>query len=226
MNDEYAPLQKLQTSTSIPQLNISFGLSRPSELSKSPRRILLHKPLAETHIFDDDGDVTLIFKKKKDEEKTRNGSHVEKEDTNDDPSQDSDSSPDSDYVESGDESESGEENDNHERESLPSRDPREAPPRVEFVKIQIIVSSKHLRLASPVFKAMSKPGFREGGALHPGAFYIVMAILHAYADDILWDSEIQELFELATVVHKNELLEAVVSLSWNWTTFDIIVLLN
>ncbi|CAG8976401.1 hypothetical protein HYALB_00008525 [Hymenoscyphus albidus] len=153
--------------------------------------------------------------------------HVEKEDTNDDQSQNSDSSPDSDYEymsseESGDESESGEENDNHERESPPSKDPREAPPRVEFVGIQMIVSLKHLRLASPVFKARLKPGFREGDALRnngyteiyfpdddPGAFYIVMAILHAYAGDIPWDLEIQELFELAIVVDKYKLLEAV-----------------
>ncbi|MCJ1396715.1 hypothetical protein MMC18_009607 [Xylographa bjoerkii] len=87
-------------------------------------------------------------------------------------------------------------------------------------EVRIRVSSKHLTLASRVFKNMLKPGFLEGDKLHdpgyvefllpddnPAALLILLNLVHGRIRTVPRKVDIVTLLELAILVDKYELLE-------------------
>ncbi|KAH6674274.1 hypothetical protein B0J14DRAFT_617053 [Halenospora varia] len=88
-------------------------------------------------------------------------------------------------------------------------------------EVRIQVSSKHLTLASPVFKAMLKHSFREGAGLRefgcvqiplpeddPDAFSILMSIIHAKNQAVPRQMSLPLLTTIAILVDKYELHES------------------
>jgi hypothetical protein len=102
-------------------------------------------------------------------------------------------------------------------------------PVTEVEKIRMVISSKHMILASPVFKAMLQPGrFREGlernAAGHMEvhlpddnqAVVIVLNLIHGRNRVVPKQVDLEILTRLATLVDKYQMVEAVESLSDTW----------
>lgn len=98
-------------------------------------------------------------------------------------------------------------------------------------KISMLVSSKHMSLASPVFKAMLKHTFAEGDSLHrdgkvdvplpddePVAFAILMRILHAQNDLVPTEINLQTLTDVAILVDKYRLHACASAFASLWIT--------
>ena len=88
--------------------------------------------------------------------------------------------------------------------------------------VRIRVSSKHLTLASPVFRSMLKGKYKEGLDLysqghaelllpedHPAAFLIILLLIHGQLRKVPRKINLWMLTELAVLVDKYELLETV-----------------
>lgn len=84
----------------------------------------------------------------------------------------------------------------------------------------MLVSSRHLILASPVFKAMFRSGFRESHLLasqelaeidlpedDPGAFEILLNIIHGHVRKVPEHVDLKELVELSILIDKYQLLD-------------------
>ncbi|KAJ5041068.1 uncharacterized protein L3040_005623 [Drepanopeziza brunnea f. sp. 'multigermtubi'] len=89
-------------------------------------------------------------------------------------------------------------------------------------QVDMLVSSKHLRLASPVFKAMLQGSFREGQALQstgkaevplpdddPAAFKILLDIVHGFPSKVPRSVDLSTLANLSILVDKYRMLEVV-----------------
>ncbi|KAI9048632.1 hypothetical protein LZ554_007464 [Drepanopeziza brunnea f. sp. 'monogermtubi'] len=87
-------------------------------------------------------------------------------------------------------------------------------------QVDMLVSSKHLRLASPVFKAMLQGSFREGQALQstgkaevplpdddPAAFKILLDIVHGFPSKVPTSVDLSTLANLSILVDKYQMLE-------------------
>ena len=87
-------------------------------------------------------------------------------------------------------------------------------------EVRIRVSSKHLTLASPIFKTMLQPKFKEGLQLHshghaelplpddnPAALLILLNLIHSQLRKVPRKIDLWMLTELAVLVDKYELLE-------------------
>ncbi|KAL2071666.1 hypothetical protein VTL71DRAFT_12901 [Oculimacula yallundae] len=96
-------------------------------------------------------------------------------------------------------------------------------------EMHMLVSSKHLMTASPVFKAMLKKGhFKEGTKLTsgrsevaldddpPAAFKILMDILHFNARQVPRELDLKKFTNLAVLVDKYQLLEPVELFAARW----------
>ena len=95
--------------------------------------------------------------------------------------------------------------------------------------IRIRVSSKHLTLASPVFRTMFKVNYNEGLSLYsqchaelplqddnPAAFLIILHLIHGQIRKVPRKVDLSMLTELAILVDKYELLESVEMLLDHW----------
>jgi hypothetical protein len=108
--------------------------------------------------------------------------------------------------------------------------PTPTAPAGEAEKISMIVSSKHMILASPVFKVMLQPGrFREGmqrnaaGQIEvdlpdddQAVMVIVLDIIHGRNSFVPKQVDMQMLTKLAILVDKYQMEEAVGSCSDSW----------
>ncbi|KAF8865161.1 hypothetical protein BDZ45DRAFT_796959 [Acephala macrosclerotiorum] len=95
------------------------------------------------------------------------------------------------------------------------------PVKKEQLEFEMLVSSKQLMLASPVFKAMLGPHFLEGQPLaqgntkinlpgnDPEAFIILLGAIHGPADKVLEKISLRTLVQLSVLVHKYEVLESI-----------------
>ncbi|KAM0376583.1 hypothetical protein ACHAPY_007128 [Fusarium culmorum] len=92
---------------------------------------------------------------------------------------------------------------------------------LEKIDIRMLVSGKHLELASPIFKAMLTGPFTEGTTdssgvrritasdWDPQAFYIVLSIMHGYHRDVPRSISLDLLVKVAIVVNYYDCLESV-----------------
>ena len=93
----------------------------------------------------------------------------------------------------------------------------------------MVVSSKHMMLASPVFKAMLNGNFKEGRALQtdgnvkvelpdddPAAFRIILNILHGRNRSVPRVINLKALTRIAILADKYRMVEAIESYSYNW----------
>ena len=96
-------------------------------------------------------------------------------------------------------------------------------------EVRIRVSSKHLTLASPVFRTMFKNIYNEGLSLYsqsnaelplpydnPAAFLIILHLIHGQIRKVPRKIDLWMLTELAILVDKYELLESVEVLLDHW----------
>lgn len=95
--------------------------------------------------------------------------------------------------------------------------------------VEMLVSAKHLMLASPVFKSMLQPHFTEGLALRstghvtiplfdddPNALKIVMNIIHSQAKNIPQQLGLKEFAHVAVLVDKYDLHNMVDHYALGW----------
>ncbi|UZP40216.1 hypothetical protein NXS19_008032 [Fusarium pseudograminearum] len=92
---------------------------------------------------------------------------------------------------------------------------------LEKIDIRMLVSGKHLELASPIFKTMLTGPFIEGNAdssgvrritasdWDPQAFYIVLSIMHGYHRDVPRSISFDLLVKVAMIVNYYDCLESV-----------------
>jgi len=95
-------------------------------------------------------------------------------------------------------------------------------------KSQFLISSKHMMLVSPVFRAMLQPGFKEGTMLqsegkvevslpdHAGAFTILIDIIHCRLKRVPLKVDLHMLLEIAILVDKYQMYEVVDVFSDIW----------
>ncbi|QSZ33638.1 hypothetical protein DSL72_005206 [Monilinia vaccinii-corymbosi] len=99
----------------------------------------------------------------------------------------------------------------------------------ELHDVVLLVSSKHMMLASPVFKAMFQHRFREGEELHqtgmvvvslpednPDKFLMLVNIIHCRGADVPLKISPEDLCDLAILVDKYEMHSAVKFVSNVW----------
>ncbi|SCN79292.1 uncharacterized protein FFB20_05914 [Fusarium fujikuroi] len=94
-------------------------------------------------------------------------------------------------------------------------------PRLKKMEYRMLVSGKHLELASPIFKTMVTGPFAEGKAdssgfrlitaadLDPEAFNIVLTIMHGYNRDVPRSLSLEMLVKVAMIVNYYDCLEIV-----------------
>ncbi|EKJ72064.1 hypothetical protein FPSE_07754 [Fusarium pseudograminearum CS3096] len=92
---------------------------------------------------------------------------------------------------------------------------------LEKIDIRMLVSGKHLELASPIFKTMLTGPFIEGNAdssgvrritasdWDPQAFYIVLSIMHGYHRDVPRSISFDLLVKVAMIANYYDCLESV-----------------
>jgi len=101
----------------------------------------------------------------------------------------------------------------------------------DLTDVHMRVSSKHLILASPVFRRMLGPTFEEGQGLRtegstdialgdddPDAFYILMNIIHSITRKVPRCVTLDMLAKLAVLVNYYQMHEAVEPFSDSWIT--------
>ncbi|KAF5725195.1 hypothetical protein FMUND_58 [Fusarium mundagurra] len=94
-------------------------------------------------------------------------------------------------------------------------------PRLKKTKFRMLVSGKHLELASPIFKTMVTGSFAEGKAdasgfrqitasdWNPEAFKIILTIMHGYNRDVPRSLSLEMLVKVAMIVNYYDCLESV-----------------
>ncbi|KAF5566225.1 ankyrin repeat [Fusarium phyllophilum] len=94
-------------------------------------------------------------------------------------------------------------------------------PHLKMIEYRMLVSGKHLELASPIFKTMVTGPFAEGKAdssgfrlitasdWDPEAFEIVLTIMHGYNRDVPRSLSLEMLVKVATIVNYYDCLESV-----------------
>lgn len=92
---------------------------------------------------------------------------------------------------------------------------------IEKIELRMLVSGKHLELASPIFKTMLTGPFKEGSAYSSGyrritasdwdpkAFKIVLTIMHGYHRDVPRSLSLEQLAKVAMIVNYYDCLESV-----------------
>jgi hypothetical protein len=177
----------------------------------------------EPHIFDPRGDLLLVLSKHSDLSDLPNNAETPKDPNdavvgNENKLQEG--------TKDGDEGEG--------RSTTPTEDPV---PEAEFgesdrddtIKISMLVSSRHMMLASPVFRAMLDGNFKEGCDLssngkvqvplpddNPAAFVIVLDIIHGHNRRVPREIDLELLSEISILVDKYQMVEAVEFFAESW----------
>ncbi|KAF7169069.1 hypothetical protein CNMCM5623_001901 [Aspergillus felis] len=157
------------------------------------------------HIFDPEGDIDLVYSNTDD--------HIKPESRNEDPATDLQTSG------TGDQSAATEENDEQEEPNNSEKDQR----------VHMIVSSKHLKLACPVYRRMFSEPWREARILAAGkrfeiqsefedieAMLILMNIIHGRGSKVPREVTLDKLVEIAVLVDYYECHEAVDVMAEIW----------
>ncbi|RYC80173.1 hypothetical protein BFJ63_vAg16936 [Fusarium oxysporum f. sp. narcissi] len=94
-------------------------------------------------------------------------------------------------------------------------------PHLKKIEFRMLVSGKHLELASPIFKTMVTGPFAEGkadslgfrqitaSAWDPEAFKIILTIMHGYNRDVPRSLSLEMLVKVAMIVNYYDCLESV-----------------
>ncbi|KAG5807468.1 hypothetical protein H9Q74_008301 [Fusarium xylarioides] len=94
-------------------------------------------------------------------------------------------------------------------------------PHLKKIEFRVLVSGKHLELASPIFKTMLTGPFAEGKAdslgfrlitasdWDPEAFKIILTIMHGYNRDVPRSLSLEMLVKVAMIVNYYDCLESV-----------------
>jgi len=177
----------------------------------------------EPHIFDPRGDLLLILSKQSGASDLPNDAETTKDPNdavvgNENKIQEG--------TQDGDEGEG--------RSTTPTEHPA---PEAEFgeighdetIKIHMLVSSRHMMLASPVFRAMLDGNFKEGCDLtsngkvqvplpddDPAAFAIVLNIIHGHNRRVPREVDLELLTEISILVDKYQMVEAVEFFAESW----------
>lgn len=176
----------------------------------------------ESHIFDPRGDLLLVLSKHSDPSDIPNDAGTPKD-------------PNYAVVENENKIQDGtQDGDEGEGRSTPTEDPA---PEAEFgesghdetIKIPMLVSSRHMMLASPVFRAMLDGNFKEGCDLtsngkvqvplpddDPAAFAIVLDIIHGHNRRVPREVDLELLTEISILVDKYRMVEAVEFFAESW----------
>jgi hypothetical protein len=112
---------------------------------------------------------------------------------------------------------------------IPENDTPGAPAYTLDEFMRMLVSSKHLILASPVFKAMLSKKFQEGNTLcstghleisllddNPDAFSILLSIIHGKIRNVPREVSLRTLSQISILVDKYELHEVAETFSDGW----------
>ncbi len=177
----------------------------------------------EPHIFDPRGDLLLVLSKQSDPSDLPNDAETPQDPNvavvgNENKIQGG--------TQDGDEGEG--------RSTTPAEDPA---PETEFgesghdetIKIHMLVSSRHMMLASPVFRAMLDGNFKEGCDLtsngkvqvpltddDPAAFAIVLNIIHGHNRRVPREVDLELLTEISILVDKYQMVEVVEFFAESW----------
>ncbi|PMD57216.1 uncharacterized protein K444DRAFT_632349 [Hyaloscypha bicolor E] len=186
----------------------------------------------EFYTFDPDGDLLLILSRPPDDAESEDGAG--EEDTNNTPAgSPTDERIGEDAAESADtHPDTGASANSAGSPSLevdPTPDEDE-PDREPAIVVHMLVSSKHMMLASPVFKAMLQHSrFKEGQKLSatgkaeiplpdddPYAFTIILDIIHGRNRQVPREIDLDLLSSISKLVDKYQMVEAVESFSNGW----------
>jgi len=187
---------------------------------------------AEFHTFDPDGDLLLILSRPPDDAESEDGTGEEdtsntpagsptNEGIGEDAAESADTHPDTGASANSAGSPSPE------ADTTPDED---EPDREPAVVVHMLVSSKHMMLASPVFKAMLQHSrFKEGQELSatgkveiplsdddPYAFRIILDIIHGRNRQVPREIDLDLLSSISKLVDKYQMVEAVESFSDGW----------
>jgi hypothetical protein len=186
----------------------------------------------EFYTFDPDGDLLLILSRPPDDAESEDGAG--EEDTNNTPAgSPTDERIGEDAAESADtHPDTGASANSAGSPSLkvdPTPDEDE-PDREPAIVVHMLVSSKHMMLASPVFKAMLQHSrFKEGQKLSatgkveiplpdddPSAFMIILDIIHGRNRQVPREIDLDLLSSISKLVDKYQMVEVVESFSNGW----------
>jgi hypothetical protein len=177
----------------------------------------------EPHIFDPRGDLLLVLSKHSDPSGLTNNSKTPKDPNdavvgNENKLQEG--------TKDGDEGEG--------RSTTPTEDPAHEAEfgesgHDEAIKVPMLVSSRHMMLASPVFRAMLDGNFKEGCDLtsngkvqvplpndDPTALAIVLDIIHGHNRRVPREVDLELLTEISILADKYQMVEAVEFFAESW----------
>jgi hypothetical protein len=187
---------------------------------------------AEFHTFDPDGDLLLILSRPPDDAESEDETGEE----------DTSSTPAGSPTNEGIGEDAAESADTHPDTGAPANsagspslevDPtpdEDEPDREAAIVVHMLVSSKHMMLASPVFRAMLQHSrFKEGQELSatgkveiplsdddPDAFTIILDIIHGRNRQVPREIDLDMLSSISKLVDKYQMVEAVESFSNGW----------